>query len=151
MQRASRSRMGPHRPRPAAGSFSLMHRTAMRLNSSSGHPASRSSNPSSLFSSLSSSCYLPPPIGSAKETGMKNGFFRGHGLGNDYIVMDPKELSFKLTSVNIKAVCNRNWGLGSDGILALVPSKKADFGLRIYNPDSSGAEQSGNGLRIIVR
>lgn len=85
------------------------------------------------------------------ETGMKNGFFRGHGLGNDYIVMDPKELTFKLSPKNIKAICDRNWGLGSDGILALVPSKKADFGLRIYNPDGSEAEKSGNGLRIFAR
>ena len=82
---------------------------------------------------------------------MKNGFFRGHGLGNDYIVMDPKELTFTLTPKNIKAVCDRNWGLGSDGILALVPSRKADFGLRIYNPDGSEAEKSGNGLRIFAR
>lgn len=82
---------------------------------------------------------------------MKNGFFRGHGLGNDYIVMDPTELTFKLTPSNIKAVCDRNWGLGSDGILALAPSKKADFGLRIFNPDGSEAEKSGNGLRIFAR
>ncbi len=82
---------------------------------------------------------------------MKNGFFRGHGLGNDYVVMDPKELSFKLTPKNIELICNRNWGLGSDGILALVPSKKADFGLRIFNPDGSEAEKSGNGLRIFAR
>jgi diaminopimelate epimerase len=82
---------------------------------------------------------------------MKNGFFRGHGLGNDYVVMDPTDLSFKLSPVNIRAICDRNWGLGSDGILALVPSKKADFGLRIYNPDGSEAEKSGNGLRIFAR
>ena len=62
---------------------------------------------------------------------MKNGFFRGHGLGNDYLVMDPKELSFTLTPGRILGICDRHWGLGSDGILALVPSKKADFGLRI--------------------
>ena len=82
---------------------------------------------------------------------MKNGFFRGHGLGNDYVVMDPKELSFSLTPSRITSICNRNWGLGSDGILALVPSKKADFGLRIFNPDGSEAEKSGNGLRKIGR
>ncbi len=82
---------------------------------------------------------------------MKNGFFRGHGLGNDYVVMDPKELTFKLTPKTIKAICDRNWGLGSDGILALVPSKKANFGLRIFNPDGSEAEKSGNGLRIFAR
>lgn len=82
---------------------------------------------------------------------MKNGFFRGHGLGNDYLVMDPKDLTFKLTPKTIKAICDRNWGLGSDGILALVPSKQADFGLRIFNPDGSEAEKSGNGLRIFAR
>lgn len=82
---------------------------------------------------------------------MKNGFFRGHGLGNDYVVMDPNELSFKLTPKNIELICNRNWGLGSDGILALTSSKKADFGLRIFNPDGSEAEKSGNGLRIFAR
>jgi diaminopimelate epimerase len=82
---------------------------------------------------------------------MKNGFFRGHGLGNDYLVMDPKELTFKLSPANIKAVCDRHWGLGSDGILALIPSKNADFGLRIFNPDGSEAEKSGNGLRIFAR
>lgn len=82
---------------------------------------------------------------------MKNAFFRGHGLGNDYVVMDPKELSFRLTPKAIRAICDRHWGLGSDGILALTPSKKADFGLRIYNPDGSEAEKSGNGLRIFAR
>lgn len=82
---------------------------------------------------------------------MKNAFFRGHGLGNDYIVMDPNTLSFKLSPKNIERICNRNWGLGSDGILALVPPKKADFGLRIFNPDGSEAEKSGNGLRIFAR
>ncbi len=79
---------------------------------------------------------------------MKNTFFKGHGLGNDYIALDPAKLSFKLTPRIIRTLCDRNWGIGSDGILALVPSKKSDFGLRIFNPDGSEAEKSGNGLRI---
>lgn len=79
---------------------------------------------------------------------MKNTFFKGHGLGNDYIALDPAKLSFKLTARTIRTLCDRNWGIGSDGILALVPSKKSDFGLRIFNPDGSEAEKSGNGLRI---
>ncbi len=82
---------------------------------------------------------------------MKNSFFKGHGLGNDYIAVDPAELAFKLTPSNIRKVCDRNWGIGSDGILALDKSKKADFALRIYNPDGSEAEKSGNGLRIFAR
>ena len=82
---------------------------------------------------------------------MKNGFFKGHGLGNDYIAVDPTELEFKLTPGNIRKICDRNWGVGSDGILALEDSQVADFGLRIYNPDGSEAEKSGNGLRIFGR
>lgn len=79
---------------------------------------------------------------------MNNSFFKGHGLGNDYIALDPSRLTFKLTAKTIRAICDRHWGAGSDGILALAPSKKADFGLRIFNPDGSEAEKSGNGLRI---
>ncbi len=82
---------------------------------------------------------------------MNNEFFKGHGLGNDYIAVDPAALSFALTPDNIRAICDRHWGVGSDGILALAPSQKADFGLRIYNPDGSEAEKSGNGLRIFAR
>ena len=89
-------------------------------------------------------------LGSAGGTYEKR-FFKGHGLGNDYIAVDPAELDFKLTPGNIRKICDRNWGVGSDGILALSDSKKADFGLRIYNPDGSEAEKSGNRLRIFAR
>lgn len=82
---------------------------------------------------------------------MTNGFFRGHGLGNDYVVLDPAQLSFPLTPSTIAAICDRHTGLGSDGILTPRPSANADFGLRIFNPDGSEAEKSGNGLRIFAR
>ena len=82
---------------------------------------------------------------------MDNEFFKGHGLGNDYLAVDPTALSFALTPDNIRAICDRHRGVGSDGILALAPAQKADFGLRIYNPDGSEAEKSGNGLRIFAR
>ena len=82
---------------------------------------------------------------------MRNAFFKGHGLGNDYVAVDPAELDFRLTPAKIRAVCDRNWGVGSDGILAIEPAKKADFAVRIYNPDGSEAEKSGNGLRIFGR
>lgn len=77
-------------------------------------------------------------------------FFRKlHGLGNDYLVADSlggMDLSPKL----VAAICDRHTGLGSDGILESVPSESADYGLRIYNPDGSEAEKSGNGLRIFA-
>jgi diaminopimelate epimerase len=82
---------------------------------------------------------------------VKNAFYKGHGLGNDYIVVDPEELEFKLTPARVRKLCDRHEGIGSDGVLVLVPSKRARFGLRIFNPDGSGAEKSGNGLRIFAR
>jgi diaminopimelate epimerase len=82
---------------------------------------------------------------------VRNGFFKGHGLGNDYLVLDPRELSFRITPRAVRALCDRHTGLGADGVLALAPSRVADFGVRIYNPDGSEAEKSGNGLRILAR
>ena len=78
-------------------------------------------------------------------------FAKGHGLGNDYIVLSRGDLPFDLSEASIVRICDRNWGIGSDGILMLVPSSRADFGLRIFNPDGSEAEKSGNGLRIFSK
>jgi diaminopimelate epimerase len=78
-------------------------------------------------------------------------FVKGHGLGNDYLVIDEADLPCRLTEAAIVRICDRNWGVGSDGILLLVPSTHADFGLRIFNPDGSEAEKSGNGLRIFAK
>jgi diaminopimelate epimerase len=80
-----------------------------------------------------------------------NGFVKSHGLGNDYFVLDGSRISFGLTPEAIRLLCDRNYGIGSDGILLLVPSVRADFGLRILNPDGSEAEKSGNGLRIFAK
>ena len=81
-------------------------------------------------------------------------FHKYHALGNDYIVMNPADYPGWIapTSAQIRAICHRNFGAGSDGILwGPVPSAKAKFGLRIFNPDGSEAEKSGNGLRIFSR
>jgi len=79
-------------------------------------------------------------------------FWKYHALGNDYLVMDPKDLAKPLAVEQVKTICHRNFGIGSDGILlGPLPSTKAPFGLRIYNPDGSEAEKSGNGLRIFSR
>jgi diaminopimelate epimerase len=82
---------------------------------------------------------------------VRNGFYKGHGLGNDYIVVDPEQLDFELTPARVQKLCDRHEGVGSDGVLVLVPSRRARFGLRIFNPDGSEAEKSGNGLRIFAR
>ena len=82
---------------------------------------------------------------------MQNFFVKSHGLGNDYIVLNQDEITFELTEKAIIRICDVHFGIGSDGILLKVSSEKADFGLRILNPDGSEAEKSGNGLRIFAK
>lgn len=83
---------------------------------------------------------------------MENNFFvKSHGLGNEYIVLDSENLSFNLSDNAIRRICNVNYGIGTDGILLKTLPDKADFGLKIYNPDGSEAEKSGNGLRIFCK
>jgi diaminopimelate epimerase len=78
-------------------------------------------------------------------------FTKGHGLGNDYLVFRESDLHAPLGTAAIVRICDRNWGVGSDGILLFTASERADFGLRIFNPDGSEAEKSGNGLRIFAK
>lgn len=74
-----------------------------------------------------------------------------HGLGNDYLVLDPNLNSIKLTEEKIKKICNRNFGVGSDGILYGPILKDNKIKVRIFNPDGSEAEKSGNGVRIFSK
>lgn len=81
-------------------------------------------------------------------------FHKYHALGNDYIVLDPADFPDwdEPDTAQIRVICHRNFGVGSDGILwGPLPSASSDFGLRIFNPDGSEAEKSGNGLRIFAR
>ncbi|MBW2038524.1 MAG: diaminopimelate epimerase [Deltaproteobacteria bacterium] len=79
-------------------------------------------------------------------------FFKYHALGNDYVVLDPSSVGSTLSSSQIRLICHRNYGVGSDGILhGPFETSECDFALRIFNPDGSEAEKSGNGLRIFSR
>jgi len=79
-------------------------------------------------------------------------FSKYHALGNDYLVIDPQDLPAPLTPAQVRTICHRHFGVGSDGILlGPLPAANARFGLKIYNPDGSEAEKSGNGLRIFSR
>jgi diaminopimelate epimerase len=78
-------------------------------------------------------------------------FKKYHGLGNDYLVIDPNVQDFAMAGANIRLICDRNFGVGSDGIL-YGPAFDGDMPvLRIFNPDGSEAEKSGNGLRIFAK
>src|SRR5438045_4748696 len=77
---------------------------------------------------------------------MRTSLIKYQALGNDYLVLDlpgPLEDLVRLLPV----LCHRNFGLGSDGLLAFDP---AAMSVRIFNPDRSEAQKSGNGLRIVA-
>ena len=76
---------------------------------------STSASPSGAIPALDAADSLPVVASGV----VRNSFFKGHGLGNDYIVVDPEELDFKLTPRRIQALCDRHEGIGGDGILAL--------------------------------
>ncbi len=79
-------------------------------------------------------------------------FSKYHALGNDYIVLNPDDVGSQLTSSQIRLICDRNYGVGSDGILfGPFETPEGDISLQIFNPDGSEAEKSGNGLRIFSR
>lgn len=76
-------------------------------------------------------------------------FVKSHGLGNDYVVVDTATFGIPLTPERVRLLCHRNLGLGSDGILE-VDARERYF-VKIWNPDGSEAERSGNGLRIAAK
>jgi diaminopimelate epimerase len=79
-------------------------------------------------------------------------FEKWQALGNDYAIVEERELPFALTAERIRVLCAPHTGIGSDGILLLRESEKRGFvaDVRIYNPDGSEAELSGNGVRQAV-
>ncbi|MCP4810058.1 MAG: diaminopimelate epimerase [Proteobacteria bacterium] len=77
---------------------------------------------------------------------------RAHGLGNDYLVLLSDGPAEAPSPEFVRMLCNRHTGVGSDGLLVEAPPDDgAEVGLRIFNPDGSEAEKSGNGLRIFAR
>lgn len=81
-------------------------------------------------------------------------FTKMHGLGNDYLLVDVMEGDApdegKLPAI-AKAISDRHFGIGADGIILVEPSRAADFKMRIFNSDGSEAEMCGNGVRLFAR
>jgi diaminopimelate epimerase len=79
-------------------------------------------------------------------------FEKWQALGNDYLIVEVASLPFELTPERIQRICDPHFGVGSDGILLLLPHEDPDYvaELRIFNPDGSEAELSGNGAREAV-
>ena len=76
---------------------------------------------------------------------------RYHGLGNDYVVFDPNKNELELNPENVKMICDRNAGLGSDGILEGPIIEEDGMHVKVWNPDGSESETSGNGVRIFAK
>jgi diaminopimelate epimerase len=75
-----------------------------------------------------------------------------NGAGNDFIVIDNRDLSIQLDEEQIAALCDRHRGIGADGLLAVEPAEKgADYKFRYYNADGGEAEMCGNGARCFGR
>ena len=83
-------------------------------------------------------------------------FAKYHGLGNDFLVVDlrtaePADAAAIQAPRNVIALCDRQFGVGGDGVLAILPSATADARMRVLNSDGSEAEMCGNGLRCVVK
>ena len=78
-------------------------------------------------------------------------FVKIHGIGNDYVYIDGINSTInKLSELSVK-ISDLHFGVGSDGLIALLPSQKADFRMRMFNADGSEAEMCGNGIRGLAK
>lgn len=85
---------------------------------------------------------------------MKIDFVKMHGLGNDFILIDCLNKLLgdsSFLSYLAKKLCDRNFGIGADGLILILPSSKADLQMRIFNSDGSEAQMCGNGIRCFAK
>ena len=82
---------------------------------------------------------------------MPTAFFKYHGLGNDFVVLDRTKAGGPPTSEAARALCDRHLGVGADGVLTLLPAEGADLRMHIFNADGSEAEMCGNGIRCVAK
>jgi diaminopimelate epimerase len=78
-------------------------------------------------------------------------FTKMHGLGNDYIYVNGFEEQLDNPSAVARAVSDRHFGIGGDGLILILPSTQADFRMRMFNADGSEAQMCGNGIRCLAK
>jgi len=77
-------------------------------------------------------------------------FYKYHGAGNDFILFNQMEHKLELSQEQIAFLCDRNKGIGADGLMMLMPSKEYDFIMKYYNSDGKEGSMCGNGGRCIL-
>jgi diaminopimelate epimerase len=82
---------------------------------------------------------------------MKFSFIKWQGCGNDFVLVDCFHEKIEDYAALAERVCDRHYGIGADGLILILPSKQADFRMRIFNTDGSEAEMCGNGIRCFAR
>lgn len=80
---------------------------------------------------------------------MKIPFTKMEGIGNDYVYIDATKINIQLSVEQIQKISNRNFGVGSDGVIFIRNSSVADFQMDMYNSDGSSSEMCGNGIRCV--
>jgi diaminopimelate epimerase len=81
---------------------------------------------------------------------MKLHFYKYHGAGNDFIIINNLKKEITLSQEQIKFLCDRHFGIGADGFMELLPSENYDFAMKYYNADGAEGTMCGNGGRCIV-
>jgi len=77
-------------------------------------------------------------------------FVKMHGTGNDFVMLDAREMDGDWPAL-ARAMCDRHFGVGSDGLILALPAVDADLTMRMFNPDGSEAEMCGNGIRCLAK
>ena len=78
-------------------------------------------------------------------------FLKYHGLGNDFVILDGTDGRLEIDNEWCKWACDRNFGIGADGVLYVMPGKNTDITMRVINADGSEAEMCGNGIRCVAK
>ncbi len=77
-------------------------------------------------------------------------FIKMHGLGNDFIIVEDLQGKVQLSDSQIQKLCHRNFGVGADGLVLILPSQRGDVRMRIFNSDGTEAEMCGNAIRCVA-
>lgn len=82
---------------------------------------------------------------------MQINFFKYHGTGNDFIILDAREQDYPLSEEQIRFLCHRRFGIGADGLMMYLKKDGYDFEMRYFNADGKEGSMCGNGGRCIIK